>query len=225
MEIIDLGLIPYKEAEAIQLERLKAVQEGAAESTLYLLEHPKVITLGRQGGAENLHVPAEYLNEQNIELVQSTRGGNITCHFPGQLVAYPIVKVEKRKGGIRKFFDDMEQVTIDTLGRFNIEAIRREGYPGVWADGQRKIASIGIGVKRWVTYHGLALNVCRDVSLFELITLCGINDAMPTSMEHERELATPNAEVSITVEEVKDVFKKEFQRIFADTTVAAHPAA
>ncbi|XPV75360.1 MAG: lipoyl(octanoyl) transferase LipB [Desulfovibrio sp.] len=223
MEIIDLGLIPYKDAEQIQLKKLKEVQDGTSPSTLFLLEHPKVITLGRQGGAENLHVTEEFLNAQEIELVQSTRGGNITCHYPGQLVAYPVIKVEKRKGGIRQFFYDMEEATICTLREFGIEAIRREGYPGVWADGQRKIASTGIGVKRWVTYHGLALNVSRDVTLFELITLCGINGAMPTSMELEKLHTTQD--VSITVEEVKDVFKKEFQRVFADSAMAAHPAA
>jgi len=214
MNIVDLGLIGYKEAEALQLETLKAVTDRSKENTVYVLEHPKVITLGRQGGAENLHAGEEFLAEQGITLVQTTRGGNITCHFPGQLVAYPIWRVEKRPGGMRKFFHDMEEAVIQTCARFGVETIRRPGHPGVWVDESRKICSMGIGVRRWVTYHGLALNVGRDVSLFEMITLCGIQGARPTSLSAE-------AGRDISIEEAKNVFAEEFRKAFADSAVAA----
>lgn len=213
MNIVDLGLIGYKDAEAIQLETLKEVTAGEKDNTVYLLEHPKVITLGRQGGAENLHVDEDFLQAQGIELAKTTRGGNITCHFPGQLVAYPIWRVEKRPGGMKTFFHDMEEAVIRTCARFGVTTQRRTGHPGVWVDETRKICSMGIGVKRWVTYHGLALNVGRDVSLFQMITLCGIQGATPTSLSQE-------AGRDIAIEEVKDVFSQEFRNAFADSAVA-----
>ncbi|KAB1442282.1 lipoyl(octanoyl) transferase LipB [Pseudodesulfovibrio senegalensis] len=215
MNIVDLGLIDYKKAEALQLERLQAVIDGREDNTLFLLEHPKVITYGRQGGGENLHVGEEFLAQQGITLAQTTRGGNITCHFPGQLVGYPIWRVEKRPGGMRAFFHDMESAVINTCARFGVTTARREGHPGVWVDHSRKICSMGIGVRKWVTYHGLALNVGPDVSLFNLITLCGIQGASPTSLSME-------ADREITVREVKDVFREEFEKAFAHTAVAAH---
>jgi len=218
MRVIDLGLIGYDDAVALQLKTLAAVQAGEADNTLYVLEHPKVITLGRQGGAENLHVDEGFLRSQGIELAQTARGGNITCHFPGQLVAYPIWRVEKRQGGMHKFFDDMEEAVIGTCARFGVATRRRPGHPGVWVDDTRKICSMGIGVKHWVTYHGLALNVARDVSLFDLITLCGIQGARPTSLSAE-------AGRNIDMKELKDVFIEEFRRNFADTTLAQEQIA
>ncbi len=200
------------------MEALASVMSGG-EETLFLVEHPKVITLGRQGGAENLHVGREYLEAQGIELVQTRRGGNITCHFPGQLVAYPVFRVEKRPGGIRRFFADMEETVIRTAAAFGVTAVRRPGYPGVWMpDGGRKLCSMGIGVKHFVTYHGLALNVARDVSLFDLITLCGIGGAHATSLSLETGR-------TVTVKEVKDVLVREFRALFAHSSLAAHAPA
>ena len=218
MNIKDLGLMAYAKAEALQLETLHSVMAGDADNTLFLLEHPKVITLGRQGGAENLHVDTSFLKAQGIDVVQTTRGGNITCHFPGQLVAYPIWRVEKRPGGMKRFFHDMEEAVIATCAHFGVTTRRRPGHPGVWVDEARKICSMGIGVRRWVTYHGLALNVARDVSLFEMITLCGIQGATPTSLSRE-------AGRDITIKEVKDVFAHQFRKAFADSAVAPDQAA
>jgi len=220
VRIVDLGLMPHHEAETLQLETLAEVQQGA-EETLFFVEHPKVITLGRQGGAENLHVGRAYLEAQGIELAQTRRGGNITCHFPGQLVAYPVFRVEKRPGGIRQFFFDMEEAVIRTTAAFGINTARRQGFPGVWTSSDasaRKICSMGIGVKRFVTYHGLALNVAEDVSLFELITLCGIGGAHATSLSRE-------AGRTINMEEVKDVLAGEFRARFAHSPLAAGQAA
>lgn len=218
MKIIDLGLIGYKEAEALQLRTLEAVTSGSQENTLFLLEHPNVITLGRQGGSENLHLDPEELAAHGIDIVQTTRGGNITCHFPGQLVAYPIWRVEKRPGGMRKFFSDMEQAVIDTCAHFGVPTIRRPKHPGVWVDETLKICSMGIGVRRWVTYHGLALNVGRDTSLFNAITLCGILGAEPTSLSAQTGR-------DIDMEDVKHVFKRAFAEAFADSAVVADQAA
>ncbi len=220
MRIVDLGLLGHAQAEALQLATLAEVQQGG-EETLFLVEHPKVITLGRQGGAENLHVAEAHLRSQGIELAKTLRGGNITCHFPGQLVAYHIFRVEKRPGGIRRFFFDMEEAVIRTCAAFGIHVVRREGFPGVWtgtSPDARKICSMGIGVKRFVTYHGLALNVAEDVSLFNLITLCGIGGAQATSMSRE-------AGRAINIKEVKDVLAREFRARFAHPALAAGEAA
>ncbi|CCH50482.1 lipoyl(octanoyl) transferase LipB [Pseudodesulfovibrio piezophilus] len=218
MNIVDLGLIGYAEAEAVQMQTLKSVTTEEQENTVYLLEHPRVITLGRQGGAENLHVDEQFLQSQSIDLVKTNRGGNITCHFPGQLVAYPIWRVEKRPGGMKKFFHDMEEAVIQTCAHFGVATRRRPGHPGVWVDEARKICSMGIGVKRWVTYHGLALNVGRDVSLFNMITLCGIQGATPTSLSAE-------SGHDIAMKEAKHVFADEFRKAFADSALASSKTA
>jgi lipoyl(octanoyl) transferase len=215
VQVVDLGLLPYAEAEAAQVAALEAVLAGG-EEVLFLVEHPKVITLGLNGGRENLHVASEHLAGQGITLAQTRRGGNITCHFPGQLVAYPIFRVEKRKGGIRKFFSDMEEAVIRTCAHYGVTAQRREGFPGVWVGAgaaQRKLCSMGIGVRRGVTYHGLALNVGPDVSLFQLITLCGIAGAAPTSLALE-------SGRNHDMKEVKDVLAREFRTCFAHSSVA-----
>lgn len=217
MQIVDLGLISHAQAEAVQLERLALVSEGA-EDTLFVLEHPPTITLGRNGGGENLLVGGEVLARQGVELVQTRRGGNITCHFPGQLVMYPVFRVSPRPGGLRRFFFDLEEVVIRALDHFGLAAGRAEGRPGVWI-GPRKIASIGIGMRRWTSYHGVSLNVGRDLSLFRLITLCGLPDAEPTSLHRELD------DESISMQEIKHVCAREFRAVFAHPPVAAHQAA
>jgi lipoyl(octanoyl) transferase len=217
MQIVDLGLISHAQAEAVQLERLSLVSEGA-EDTLYLLEHPRTITLGRNGGRENLLVSDAVLAAEGIELVQTRRGGNITCHFPGQLVAYPVFRIASRPGGLRRFFFDLEEAVIRTLDHFGLAAGRAVGRPGVWI-GPRKIASIGIGMRRWTSYHGVSLNVGRDLSLFRLITLCGLPGANPTSLHCELH------DESISMQEVKHVCAREFSSVFAHPPVAAHQTA
>lgn len=212
MQVVDLGLVAHAEADAVQMERLPLVAAGA-EETLYLLEHPKVITLGRNGGRENLLVGDDVLAREGVGLVQTGRGGNITCHFPGQLVAYPVFRIAARPGGLRRFFFDLEEAVIRTLARFDLAAARSEGRPGVWI-GPRKIASIGIGVRRWTSYHGVSLNVGRDLSLFRLITLCGLPDAEPTSIHQEL------GDESIPMQEVKHVCSQEFRAVFAHPPVA-----
>lgn len=218
MRIEDLGLLGHAQAEALQLKTLEAVRQGFEDNTLYLLEHPPVITLGRQGGLENLHAPEAFLRAQGIDLCQTARGGNITCHFPGQLVGYPVFRIERRPGGVRRFFEDMEEAVIRTCRDFGVAAARIAGRPGAWV-GEKKICSMGIGVRHWVTFHGLALNVARDLALFDLITLCGLAGARPTSLALETGRDIP-------MKDVKDALAGHFRELFPDSALAARqPAA
>ena len=221
MKIIDLGLVPYREAADIQLAHHAEVVAGG-EDVLLLLEHPRVITVGKAGGMENLHVSTDHLESQGIDLVRVSRGGNITCHFPGQLVGYPICRVERRPGGVKRFFHDMEEVVIRTLARFGLPARRWESRAGVWT-ASGKVCSMGIAVRKWVTYHGLALNVEPDLSLFEMITLCGLADTRAASVHTEleaRAAATGEARPMPTMQEMKDALAQEFQAAFANPQVA-----
>ena len=220
-KVIDLGVMAYSDVHKLQKSLAEELQnldrETAAPNTLLLVEHPPVITTGRHGGAENLLVSQELLLERGVELAQTERGGNITCHFPGQLVAYPIARLLPRKdadaesigprrpAGVKEFFHDLEQIIIGTLARFGLKGEQIPGRAGVWL-GTRKICAMGIAVKRRVTFHGLALNVCRDLSLFDLITPCGLPDATVTSLH--RELSAED----VSMAEVKAVFVEEFQK-------------
>ncbi len=221
--VVDLGLAPYGEVEALQLRTVDEVLAGGRE-TLFLVEHPPVITLGRGGGAEHLHVDPAWLAERGVEVVPIARGGNVTCHFPGQLVAYPVFRVSRGRGGVRGFFHNMERAVLETLAHFGLRARREEGRPGVWMDGTRKICSMGIGVRRWVAFHGLALNVLPDVSLFDLVTPCGLPDVRVTSVHAE--LDRLGATVKPTIQEVKNVLAERIRDVFAHSQVVApSPAA
>ena len=216
MKIIDMGLVPYREAQDFQLARHAEVVDGG-EDTLLLLEHPPVITLGKAGGLENLHVSREFLAQRGIDLVEVTRGGNITCHFPGQLVAYPICRVERRPGGVKRFFHDMEEIVIRSLARLDLPARRWEGRAGVWT-ASGKVCSMGIAVRKWVTYHGLALNVGADTSLFDLITLCGLSDTKAASVHAE--LQAMGRDDLPPMQEMKNALAEEFQAAFAHPKMA-----
>ena len=214
--IVDLGLIGFGEALERQLAAHEKVVAGG-RNTLFLLEHEKVVTFGRHGGHENLHASPEWLAGQGVAMADTTRGGDVTCHFPGQMVAYPVFRIERRPGGVARFFHDLEDAVIATLDAFDVAGERREGQPGVWT-GRGKIASIGIAVKRWVSYHGVSLNVGPDVSLFDCMTLCGIAGARPTSIAIER------GDDAVSVKDVKDEFARHMGRLFADTAVASGQA-
>ncbi len=206
MNIVDLGLIRYTEAVRLQEGAVQRVREGGP-GTLFLLEHPPVITFGRNGGEENLPFGRDFFLSRGVELVHSSRGGNITCHFPGQLVAYPIMCIDKRVGGLRRFFADMEECAIQAIASFGLESGRVQGKPGVWIGEHKKIASIGIAVKHWITSHGLALNVARDLSLFELVSPCGLAGVQATSLLRELDRD------DITMDDMKCAFTNAFKQI------------
>lgn len=222
MRIIDLGLIAYNDALALQLEAAAALREGS-EECLFLLEHPPVITFGRNGGEEHLPFGRDFFMARGVDIAHSSRGGSITCHFPGQLVAYPVMRVDKRPGGLRGFFADLEETVIRTLARFGLAAGRAKDRPGVWVD-DRKICSIGIAVKHWITCHGLALNVARDLSLFDMVTPCGLPGVRATSLHRELNNTAPDM---AGMAEVKAALAEEFCAVFRVETAipdfSGHP--
>jgi lipoyl(octanoyl) transferase len=179
VETVWLGSLEYRRALDLQLSFVDRRARGETPDTLLLLTHPHVYTFGRAGDPANLLVPRDALAAEGIAVERVGRGGDVTYHGPGQLVGYPIVFLARPD--VHRFVRSLEDALIEALDAFDIPSRRIEGLTGVWADG-KKIASIGIGVKRWVTYHGFALNVSTDLSYFHRIHLCGLKGREATSM-------------------------------------------
>jgi len=182
METVWLGEVAYREALDLQLSFLDRRAGRRIPDTLLLLTHPHVYTLGRAGDEANLLVSKETLASEGISVERVGRGGDITYHGPGQLVGYPIVRMDKPD--VHKFVRSIESALMDSVREFGVDARRIQGLTGVWA-GERKIASIGVGIRKWVTYHGFALNVTTDLSRFKRINLCGLKGREATSIAKE----------------------------------------
>jgi lipoate-protein ligase B len=177
-----LGRVPYAEALALQA-RLQAERiEGAIPDTLLLLEHPDVITFGAGASAAHALLPEPELRARGYEVFRTNRGGEVTWHGPGQLVGYPIVDLSPRGRDVHRYLRELEAALVQALGDRGVRARTREGYTGVWIDDRRKVASLGVGVRRWVTMHGFALNVCCDLARFAAIVPCGLADVAMTSL-------------------------------------------
>jgi len=182
---VDLGTMPY--AEALEFQRAVArarISGEIAEDVLLLVEHPPVVTLGRTAKAANLVASPEQLAARGVEVFEVERGGDITFHGPGQLVGYPIIDLKRHKQDLHWYLRQVEEALIAALAGLGIPAVRNEGKTGVWTQG-RKIASIGVHARDWVTWHGFALNVNTDLSFFDLIVPCGIQDVTMTSVARE----------------------------------------
>jgi lipoyl(octanoyl) transferase len=212
LQVAELGIVDYAEAlrlqEALVAERIRD-QIG---DTLLMLEHPHVFTLGR--GADERFV-RETL--PGVPIFRVSRGGQVTYHGPGQLVGYPILKLMGNRRDVGRYLRDLEQVMIEALARFGIAAGRRERLTGVWI-GARKIASIGVGIRRWVTCHGIALNVAPDLSYFDAIVPCGIEGCEMTSMALLGRGEIPMREVAGSI-------SGSFARVFGYDEVARVPPA
>ncbi len=183
--VADLGVVPYADALALQRDAAKARLAGRLEDdVLLLVEHPPVITLGRSTKDGNLLATDELLAARGVELFDVERGGDVTFHGPGQLVGYPIVNLERHTQDLHWYLRRLEEVMIRALAAFDIAAARNPGKTGVWVR-DRKIASIGVHARQWVTWHGFALNVTTDLSYFDLMVPCGIQDVVMTSVERE----------------------------------------
>ena len=172
-ELRDLGRAGYAEALAVQKELVEQRKQGLIPDQLLIVEHPHVITLGRNGHRENLLASEELLRREGVEFHPTDRGGDITYHGPGQIVGYPIFDLREWKRDVVAYVRALELVITDALAEFGIQAGRLEGCTGVWVNG-RKVAAIGVHISRWVTSHGFALNHTTDLKYFQYIVPCGL---------------------------------------------------
>ena len=179
-QVMTLGTVDYRRAWELQTELVAAVHDGRQPNTLLLLEHPHVYTRGRLAQPDHIRLTPAQLETQGIAVVETDRGGLVTYHGPGQLVAYPIVNL-RDWGGPLKYVRTLEQIIIKALADFGIVAGVEEGLTGVWV-GQAKIAAIGVKISRGVAHHGFAINVDPDLTKFNHIIPCGITDRPVTSM-------------------------------------------
>jgi lipoate-protein ligase B len=177
------GLIAYRDAQTCQ-EKLVAERRLWPFDLLVLLEHPSVITFGRNARQEHLLWGADALQAAGIDCAASRRGGDVTLHAPGQLVGYPIVDLNHYQRDLHHFLRSLEQILIATLADHGLTGESRQGKTGVWLE-ERKIASIGVAVRHWISYHGFALNIDNDLSAFDAIIPCGLQDVTMTSMSKE----------------------------------------
>ncbi len=209
LEVTELGLVGYEDGVALQEELRLAVTAGTIPDQLLLLEHPPVVTLGRNAGGENVVASPADLRARGIELHESGRGGDVTFHGPGQLVGYPILDLNPDRRDVHRYVRDLEDVLIRTLDDFGVAAGRIPGLTGVWI-GDLKIAAIGVRISRWVTSHGFAFNIANDLDYFRVIVPCGISDRGVTSLSR-----VLGREVSL--DEVKLPLVRRFAEVFART--------
>jgi lipoate-protein ligase B len=225
--LLDLGVVPYREALDLQRSLAEAVKQGSMPDVVVLLEHPPVITLGRRTELEReLHVP----KGAAVEIHETNRGGKSTFHGPGQLVCYPILDLHRHGKDVRLYVRRLEEALLHTLAAFGLEGTTYGGLTGAWLPprdglGPRKIASIGVHVSRWVTTHGYALNVDLDPQPFtEWITACGLDDAAFTTIALELGRPVSVDEVRpAAVEALAAVFELDFEDLPADVGAGLRP--
>jgi lipoate-protein ligase B len=196
--IVNLGQARYLEVLDLQRKLVKLRQGQSIPDTLLLVEHEPVITLGRRGSTNNILSTSEQLASQGIKVYQVERGGDVTYHGPGQLVGYPLIDLTERNIGVRQFVDLLEETIISTLADFDIPAGRQSQHRGVWVE-DRKVAALGVAVKRWVSFHGFALNVSPNLDHYCHINPCELQHVQVTSMARLLGKAPRMMEVGDTV--------------------------
>jgi lipoyl(octanoyl) transferase len=224
INVLYLGRLDYQTGLSLQQTLVHLVKEGRVGHTLLLLEHPPVITLGRNAGIENIIASRDFLASQGIELFETDRGGDVTFHGPGQLVGYPIFNLrefEPRIGAV-EFVRKIEESLIRTCGDLGVVTTRVPGLTGVWTenDTPAKIAAIGVHISRAVTSHGFALNVTTNLDYFKLIVPCGISDKPVTSLERELEQSSlAKRKTPPGLEEMAEMVARNFGRVFEAQTL------
>ncbi|MCD6361103.1 MAG: lipoyl(octanoyl) transferase LipB [Armatimonadetes bacterium] len=206
--VVEAGLVPYPEAERRQRELLKRRRAGEIPDTLLLLEHPEVVTVGRGATDAADWVNLAALRARGVEVLHVARGGLATYHAPGQLVGYPILNLRELRTDLHWYLRSLERVLIEALGELGCPARRREGFTGVWV-GRHKVASIGVAVRGWVTWHGFALNVNCHTPLREALTPCGLSSDVMASLD---ELMDTPPEMGAVSEAVAECFCAVFGR-------------
>lgn len=210
--------LPYREAVLLQERLVRERIRDDIPDTVLLLQHPPVITLGRRGRRDHLLVDESRLREEGIDLCASSRGGDVTAHGPGQWVLYPILKLTRNEGGAHGYLRALEEVALGAARRFGIAAYRREGMAGAWCD-RGKYAAIGFKFTRWVTMHGLSVNVQMDLRLFKLIVGCGLVGEKVTSFHEVPESGNPDMDAVAAV--LREEASRALDREFEDVPVTA----
>jgi len=223
INVLYLGRVDYSIALEFQQTLVRLLKEGRITHTLLLLEHPPVITLGRNAGAQNIVASREFLTANGVELHETDRGGDVTFHGPGQLVGYPILDLrafEPRIGAV-DFVRKLEEVLIRTCGDLGVVTERVPGLTGVWTQNEvpAKIAAIGVHISRAVTSHGFALNVNTNLDYFKLIVPCGISDKPVTSLEQEMAQSFGRDRKLPAVEDLAQQVARNFGRVFEAQTL------
>lgn len=201
----------YTSALELQRNVRELRSTDAIPDTLILLEHPPVVTLGRNASAANLLVAESVLSGRGIKVIRTERGGDITFHGPGQLVGYPVFRLRTGLVGVRRYVELVHEAIAEALADVGVAGSAREGCVGIWS-GEKKIASIGVAVRRGVTFHGFALNVCTDLSFFELMRPCGMAQVRMTSVLQEGGRADVEVAAAAVASAFEQVFGLRFQR-------------
>lgn len=205
--------VQYAEVYEDQLRLRDEVSRGERSNTLLLLEHTPVLTLGRNAHEEHLLLSAERLNAMGIDVLQVDRGGDVTYHGPGQLVAYPILNLRYWQCSVSWYLRTLEDVLIETLATYGLRGERNKGFTGVWIDGA-KVAAVGIGIRDWITYHGVSLNVVPNMEHWQLIVPCGIPDKPVTSLNSLLGTSCP------AIADVANEFERQFLRVFQSSALS-----
>jgi lipoyl(octanoyl) transferase len=217
LQILDVGVRAYRPVLEFQHALVDRRVRGMVPDTLVLVEHEPVYTLGRGASQSNILLSEQAIDKSGIDVVRIGRGGDVTYHGPGQLVAYPVVHLGDRSRRVARYVHGLEEMLIGTLAAFGVDGKRDERHPGVWV-GSNKIAALGVRITRNVTMHGIALNVTTDLSYYGGIVPCGITDRGVTSLSEQ----VPD----VRMEAVKPVLVREFARVFGyDTEVAVQTVA
>jgi lipoate-protein ligase B len=216
---VPLGRVAYEEALELQRHIARDRISGALpQDVLLLVEHPPVVTLGRASKGKHLIASPEFLRSKGVELFEVERGGDVTFHGPGQLVGYPIVDLKRHRLDLHWYLRKIEEALINTLADYDMVAERNPTFTGVWTKG-KKIASIGVHARDWVTWHGFALNVTTDLSYFDMMVPCGIDGVVMTSIA--RELGTDDISAQDVIERVSARFAAAFDLTPVVTSRAA----
>jgi lipoate-protein ligase B len=207
LEVLRLGRLGYGEAHALQQRCIEERLAGSAPDRLLLVEHDPIVTVGRSPRSETRAELEPLLAGLDCPVVEVERGGEATWHGPGQLVAYPVLLLPEGRRDLHAYLRDLEQVVLETLAAFGVRGRRAEGLTGAWV-GERKVASVGVAVRRWVTWHGVALNVDNELTGFRRFNPCGLDAAVMTRMRDEVEGPAPSLEA------VAAAFEAGFRAVF-----------
>jgi lipoate-protein ligase B len=207
LQVYDCGLEDFRRVLDLQHRLVEHRRRGDIVNTAFIVEHKPVITLGARQSANKLLIERDKLVQKGIDVVETRRGGGTTAHNPGQVVFYPILNLQELNLGVSEYIRILEQIGIELLELFGVKSERRKGFPGLWVD-DKKIASIGVRVSRQITHHGMAININNDLSIFDYIVPCGLDNVKMTSVKNETGKEYPMTDVK---EKLKTLLFKYFK--------------